>query len=79
MLGKDNDMKKVYKVSVDCANCANQMESAIKKLSGVEEAIMNFMTGKLTMVFSENADIDSVMSSVEKTCRKIESDFEILL
>lgn len=72
-------MKKVFKVSVDCANCANQMESAIKKLSGVEEAVMNFMTGKLTLVFSENADIDSVIASVEKTCRKIESDFEILM
>lgn len=72
-------MKKVYKISVDCANCANKMESSIKKLPGVEDAVMNFMTGKLTMIFSEGADIDSVMTSVEKACRKIESDFEIMM
>ena len=28
-------MKKTYKIEVDCANCANKMEDAIKKIKGI--------------------------------------------
>ena len=37
-------MKKIYKVEVDCANCAAKMEQAIKKITGVKNATLNFMT-----------------------------------
>ena len=36
-------MKKVYKIEVDCANCANKMELAAKKTEGVLDASVNFM------------------------------------
>ena len=29
-------MKKSYKIDVDCANCANLMEDAARKTSGVQ-------------------------------------------
>lgn len=41
-------MKKTYKIEVDCANCANLMEDAAKKTGGVEDAVVNFMTQKMT-------------------------------
>ena len=31
-------MKKTYKIEVDCANCANLMEEAARKTSGVAAA-----------------------------------------
>ena len=31
-------MKKTYKIEVDCANCANLMEDAARKTSGVQSA-----------------------------------------
>lgn len=72
-------MKKTYKVEVDCANCAAKMESAIRELPGVKDAALSFMTLKLKMEFEEGADIDSIMESAKKVCKKIEPDSEIYL
>ena len=38
-------MKKKFKLQdLDCANCAAKMEEAIKKIDGVNDASMSFMT-----------------------------------
>ena len=70
-------MKKTYKIEVDCANCANKMESATKKIDGIKDATVNFMTQKMIVEFEENVDISAVMKSVLKACKKVESDCEI--
>ena len=44
-------MKKTYKIDVDCANCANLMEDAAKKTSGVKDAAVNFMALKMIVEF----------------------------
>ena len=44
-------MKKTYKIEVDCANCANLMEDAANKTSGVKSATVNFMTLKMIVEF----------------------------
>ena len=61
-------MKKTYQIEVDCANCANLMEEATKKTEGVADAVVNFMTQKMT-----------VMKAVLKNCKKVEDDCEIYL
>ena len=70
-------MKKTYKIEVDCANCAAKMEAATKKVAGVADAAVNFMTLKMTVEFAEGADPKMVMHEVLKVCRKVESDCEI--
>ena len=70
-------MKKTYKIEVDCANCANKMEIAAKKVDGVKDATVNFMTLKMKVEFEDGADTESVMDNVFKACRKIEPDCEI--
>lgn len=72
-------MKKTYKIEVDCANCALKMEEAAKKVEGVKEATVNFMTQKMKVEFAEGADEKSVMEAVRKACKKVESDCEIYL
>ena len=72
-------MRKTYKIEVDCANCANKMEDAAKKTNGVKEAVVNFMTLKMTVEFEEGADVKSVMQEVLKNCKKVEDDCEIYL
>ena len=72
-------MKKTYKIYVDCANCANKMEGAANKTDGVKEAVVNFMTQKMSVEFEEGADPASVMQSVLKNCKKVEDDCEIYL
>ena len=72
-------MKKTYQIEVDCANCANLMEEATKKTEGVADAVVNFMTQKMTVEFAEGADVDDVMKNVVKNCKKVEDDCEIYL
>ncbi len=72
-------MKKTYKIEVDCANCANKMESAAARVPGVETVTVNFMTQKMIVSFRENEDPAAVMKEVVKACKKVESDCEIYL
>ena len=72
-------MKKIFKIEVDCANCANLMEEAAKNTAGVKDAVVNFMTQKMEVEFLDNADTKSVMKEVLKNCKKIEEDCEIFI
>ena len=70
-------MKKTYKlVDLDCANCAAKMEAAIKKLPGVTDATVSFLTQKMTI---EADDLDAVMKDVVKCVKKVEPDCEVVL
>lgn len=71
-------MKKTYKVEVDCANCAAKMEDSIKKIDGVNNASVSFMTQKM-MVDADDARFDDIMKEVVKVCAKVEPDCKILL
>lgn len=72
-------MKKVYKIEVDCANCANKMEEAAKKTNGVKDATVNFMTLKMAVEFDEDANPKEVMKEVLKNCKRVEDDCEIFI
>lgn len=71
-------MKKVFKLEdLDCANCAAKMECAIKKLNGVNDASVSFMSQRLT-IDADDENFEEIMNKVVKTCRKIEPDCTIL-
>ena len=70
-------MKKVYKIEVDCANCANKMELLANKTEGVLSASVNFMAQKMTVEFAEGAEIASVVKEIEKKCKRVDSDFSM--
>ena len=72
-------MKKTYKIEVDCAVCASKMEDATKKVEGVSDATVNYMTQKMKVEFADGADSGAVMKQVLKACKKVESDCEIFL
>ncbi len=72
-------MKKTYKIEVDCANCANKMEEAARSTAGIASAVVNFMTQKMTVEFTEGSDPKKVMQDVLKACKKAEDDCEIYL
>jgi len=59
-------MKKTYKIEVDCANCANKMEEAARQTAGVKDAVVNFMTLKMTVEFEEGEKPADVMPEVLK-------------
>ena len=72
-------MKKSYKIEVDCANCAREMEEAAAKVEGVASVVVNFMTQKMIVEFAEGADAKTVMGNVLKACKKVEPDCEVFL
>ena len=72
-------MKKTFKmIDLDCANCAAKMEAAIKKIGGVQDATVSFMTQKLT-IQADDARFDAVVQEAVKACKKVEPDCEIVL
>ena len=72
-------MKKRFKlVNLDCANCAAKMEDAIKKLDGVNDASVSFMTQKLTLD-AEDARFDEIVQQAVKACKKVEPDCTVVL
>ncbi|MCI6498776.1 cation transporter [Lachnospiraceae bacterium HCP1S3_C3] len=72
-------MKKKFKLQdLDCANCAAKMEENIKKINGVNDANVSFMTQKMT-IDAEDEKFDEIMQEVIKVCAKVEPDCKILV
>ncbi len=72
-------MKKIYKLQdLDCASCAAKMEDAVKKIPGVRDAAISFISQKLT-IEADDDRFDAVMKDVVKACRRVEPDCTILL
>ena len=70
-------MKKVYKIEVDCAVCANKIQDAVSKIEGINSVSVNFMTQKM-IVDIEDSQYDEVYKKVIKTAKRVEPDFEVL-
>ncbi len=72
-------MKKTFKlIDLDCANCAAKMEAAIKKLDGVNDASVSFLSQKMT-IDAEDDKFDEIVKQAVKVCKKVEPDCEIVV
>ena len=70
-------MKKTFKmIDLECAHCAAKMEDAIRKLEGVNEVSISFMTQKLVLD-AEDARFEQILDEVAKICKKVEPDCRI--
>jgi len=54
------------------------MERAIKKLDGVNDATVSFMTQKLT-IDADDERFDEIVKEAVKVCRKVEPDCTVVL
>lgn len=72
-------MKKIYRIkNLGCANCAAKMERKIKKLDGVHNAAISFMTGRLT-IEADDDNAGEIAKKAASICRKIEPDCRVEL
>ena len=72
-------MKKKFKLTdLDCANCAAKMEAAIKKLDGVNDASVSFLSQKMT-IDAEDDKFDEIVKQAVKVCKKVEPDCEVVV
>lgn len=65
-------MKKVIKIrNLDCAACALELQDELKEIKGVEEAQVDFMTQRVSLVFADESAAES-----EEKARYAISHFE---
>ena len=65
-------MKRVIKIrNLDCANCALELQDELKEIKGVEEAQVDFVTQRVSLVLS-----DEGAEETEQKARDIISHFE---
>lgn len=70
-------MKKILKIKgLDCANCALELERAIKRINGVNDATLSFMTEKLVMDCDDDR-VDDIVKELKKVVKKEEPDAEV--
>lgn len=71
-------MKKKFKLTdLDCANCAAKMENAIRKIDGVQEVNINFLTQKMTIEASDER-FEQIMNEAAAACAKVDPDCRII-
>ena len=69
-------MKKRFKCEVDCANCAQKVEDAIKKIDGVKDAKVNFMMQKFTLEAADE-DFERILDEAIAAGKRVEPDFTV--
>lgn len=69
-------MKKIVKLEgLCCANCAARIEEGVKRLDGVEEATLSFMTQRLVIQVADGKE-DQVLEAARGLADKIEPEAE---
>lgn len=67
-------MKKNYILEdLDCANCAAKIEEGVKKIEGVTECSVSFVTEKMIVEIEEGKEKE-VEKEIKKVVKKIEPD-----
>lgn len=69
-------MEKNYNIlNLGCAHCGGKIEEAIKKIDGIEDAVLNFPLRKIKI----KGDItDALLDEINSIARKIEAGVEII-
>ena len=70
-------MKKKFACEIDCANCAQKVEDAFRKLDGVVDVKVNFLMQKFTLE-AEDARFEEILKEAVRVGKTIEPDFSVL-
>ena len=71
-------MKKVFRLEdLCCAHCATKIEDAIRKLEGVNDVNVTFLTQKLTIDANDDC-FDEIFMKAVKIIKRIEPDCKIV-
>lgn len=70
-------MNSKFKITgLDCANCAAELERAIRKLEIIKSASINFMSQRMILEYDE-CDRAEMLKKVKKIIKKEEPDVTI--
>ena len=70
-------MKKKFKITgLDCGHCAARLEEALNKISGIENAKVNFLTQKVTIEAADD-NMERICEEVKVVTKKTLPDCEL--
>ena len=69
--------KELLLEGLDCANCAAKIEEQVKKVGGVSDASLNFVTKVLTINIDNNGHQEDVLNQANQIIKKLEPDIII--
>lgn len=70
-------MKKTFKLlDLDCAHCAAKIEDSVKKIEGVVNAEVNFLSQKMVLEAADS-DYERISEEAVKLIKKIEPDVTV--
>lgn len=72
------ERKVLLLIGLDCANCANKIETEVKNLEGVSSATVDFVSRKLTLEVNNKRDLQRVIEQASKIAVKIESGIKVV-
>ena len=70
-------MKKKFACEIDCANCAQKVEDAIRKVDGVMDVKVNFLMQKFTLE-AEDASFEQILDAAIRAGQRVEADFTVV-
>lgn len=71
-------MKAVLKLEgLCCANCAAKIENEVRKIDGIEDASLSFITQKLTINAPES-EIERIVGEASNIATKIEDEVKVV-
>lgn len=63
-------MKRKIACEIDCADCAAKLQETIRGIEGVDDAVVNFFTRKLTLSAADDR-FDAVLAEVLQTVKRL--------
>ena len=61
---------------LDCANCAAELERALRKIEGIKNATISFMAERMGLEYGENNE-EEIIKKVKKVIKREEPDVTI--
>lgn len=70
-------MKKVFRLeNLDCAHCAAKIEDAVRKMEGVTDVSVNFLSQKMVLEMRDDCGAQ-INREISKVIKKIEPDVTV--
>lgn len=69
--------KTIYLDGLDCADCAQKIEAAVKNIEGVKAANLDFATQRLTVEAADKSDLPAILRVIPQTVQSLEPDVTI--
>lgn len=63
---------------LNCANCANKIETKVNKIKGIENASLNFSTTVLTVEINKEEEKNNIVNEIKSIVKKLEPHVKVI-